>query len=77
VGHADCFAESAGLFHSALKIGDHVQAGAQLGTIRGLDGSLLQTITAPATGQVAILRTFASAQPGDRLVQLFFPRLLV
>jgi predicted deacylase len=74
VDHADCFAESAGLFESTLEIGDRVPAGSSLGVIRGLDGSPLQHITAPVSGQVAILRTFASAQPGDRLVQLFFPK---
>jgi predicted deacylase len=76
VDHADCFAESPGLFESELSIGDDVAAGAHLGSIRGLDGSVLQTIAAPVAGKVAILRTFASAQPGDRLVQLFFLRMV-
>jgi predicted deacylase len=73
VDHADVFAESAGLFESGLHIGQMVEAGAPLGTIRALDGAVLHTLTAPVTGQVGILRTFASALPGDRLVQLFFP----
>ncbi len=76
VDHADCLAEVAGLFESELSIGDDVVAGAHLGSIRGLDGTVRQTITALAAGKVAILRTFASTQPGDRLVQLFFPRMV-
>lgn len=74
VDHADCFAECAGLFESRLSIGEDVKSGADLGTIRGLDGAALQTLAAPVAGKVAILRTFASVQPGDRLVQLFVSR---
>jgi N2-acetyl-L-2,4-diaminobutanoate deacetylase len=73
VDHADVFAESAGLFQPSIVIGEHVMSGSPLGTIRGFDGTILQKIIAPASGKVAILRTFASAQPGDRLVQIFFP----
>jgi len=61
-------------FESSLRIGGIVEAGSPLGTIRSLDGTVLHKLIAPVTGQVAILRTFASVQPGDRLVQLFFPR---
>lgn len=74
VDHADLFAESAGLFESAVYIGEHVTAGSVLGTIRALDGTVHHKLIAPVTGKVAILRTFACVQPGDRLVQLFFPR---
>jgi N-alpha-acetyl-L-2,4-diaminobutyrate deacetylase len=74
VDHADVLAESAGLFESSLRIGERVEAGSPIGTIRSLDGALLHKLVAPVSGKVAILRTFASVQPGDRLVQLFFAR---
>ena len=75
VEHVDLFAEYAGLFETALKIGDHVTGGAQLGVITDLRGVTAQELQAPTAGTVAILRTFASVQPGDRLVQLFFPKI--
>jgi N-alpha-acetyl-L-2,4-diaminobutyrate deacetylase len=74
VDHADVFAECAGLFESPLKIGDRVIAGSRLGLIADLRGGIVQELKAPTAGIVAILRTFASVQPGDRLVQIFFPR---
>ena len=74
VDHADIFAGYAGLFESHCSVGADVDAHMNLGVITDLDGTILQNIVAPASGKVAILRTFASVRPGDRLVQLFFPR---
>jgi hypothetical protein len=48
--------------------------GAQVGLITDLHGVTVQELRAPVAGIVAILRTFASVQPGDRLVRLFFPK---
>jgi N-alpha-acetyl-L-2,4-diaminobutyrate deacetylase len=77
VEHADLFAECAGLFETTLTIGDHVTEGAQLGLITDLRGVTAQELKAPVAGIVAILRTFASVQAGDRLVQLFFPKIAI
>jgi predicted deacylase len=77
VEHADLFAQCAGLFETTLKIGDRVIAGAHLGLITDLHGVTTQELKAPVAGTVAILRTFASVRPGDRLVQLFFPKIAV
>jgi N-alpha-acetyl-L-2,4-diaminobutyrate deacetylase len=77
IEHADLFAECAGLFEATIKIGDSVAAGSQLGAIRDLRGGIVQELKAPIPGLVAILRTFASVQPGDRLVQLFFTKVAV
>ena len=73
VEHIDIFAGFEGLFESGLGIGDEVTPGSMLGIITDLEGKPLQTLTAPRVGKVAILRTFASIQAGDRLVQLFIP----
>jgi N-alpha-acetyl-L-2,4-diaminobutyrate deacetylase len=77
VEHVDLFAECLGLFETTIKIGDRVTAGSQLGVITDLRGGIVQALKAPTAGIVAILRTLASVQPGDRLVQLFFEKIAV
>ncbi len=72
VGHVDCVANHAGLFQSRVRPGEMVAEGIILGTINGLAGELREEVKAPRRGLVAILRTMASVQPGDRLVQLFY-----
>ncbi len=72
VDHSDVFANRAGLFRSRAQPGQTVEQGASLGSIRGLDGDVLEELFCPRTGIIAILRTFASVQPGDRLVQVFW-----
>jgi predicted deacylase len=72
VDHSDLFASQAGLFRTSIELGDSVVTGQQVGTISGLDGSLLETLRSPCSGTVAILRRLASVQPGDRLLQLFW-----
>jgi predicted deacylase len=74
VDHCDLFASQAGLFRTSVELGDSVVTGRQIGTISGLDGSLLETLRSPCSGTVAILRRLASVQPGDRLLQLFWTR---
>ncbi len=37
-----------------------------------LAGNCVEKVTSPRTGTVGILRTFASAQPRDLLVQIFY-----
>jgi predicted deacylase len=71
VSHADVFANYAGLFRSQVKVGDTVLAGQVLGITSDLSGERLEEIRAPEAGTVAILRTFASVQPGNRLIQIF------
>jgi N-alpha-acetyl-L-2,4-diaminobutyrate deacetylase len=72
VDHSDLFAEHAGLFRSTVEPGDAVVAGQHVGTISGLDGLVIQTLHAPRSGIVAILRRLASVQPNDRLLQIFW-----
>lgn len=73
VQHADIFAHCAGLFRCSLKIGDAVTRGQSVATIYALSGQILEQLHAPCAGRIAILRTFASVQPGDRLIQVFSP----
>ncbi len=74
VDHSDLFASQAGLFRSSVELGDSIVAGQEIGTIRGLDGSVLESLRSPRSGTVAILRRLASVQPNDRLLQLFWDR---
>jgi predicted deacylase len=71
VDHIDLFADHAGLFRTTVQAGQVVERGTPLGSIHALDGSLVSELQAPGPGVIAILRTFASVQPGDRLVQIF------
>ena len=71
VGHSDCLSNHAGLFRSRVKVGEVVKEGDLLGTTHDLAGECLEEVHSPRAGTVAILRTFASVQPGDRLIQLF------
>jgi predicted deacylase len=72
VDHIDVFADHAGLFRAAVQAGQAVEQGTLLGTIHAVDGHLMAELRAPRSSVIAILRTFASVQPGDRLVQVFF-----
>ena len=72
IGHSDCLSNHAGLFRSQVNVGDVVQEGQLLGTIRDLAGQPVEEVRSPRAGAVGILRTFSSAQPGDRLVQIFW-----
>jgi N-alpha-acetyl-L-2,4-diaminobutyrate deacetylase len=72
VDHSDLLASQAGLFRSTVEPGDAVVAGQHVGTISGLDGLVVQTLHAPRSGSVAILRRLASVQPNDRLLQIFW-----
>ncbi|MGA2632080.1 MAG: succinylglutamate desuccinylase/aspartoacylase family protein [Terriglobia bacterium] len=72
ISHSDCRANHAGLFRSRVSAGTAVEDGSILGTIHGLAGECLEEIRAPRAGVVGNLRTFASVQPGDLLVQLFW-----
>jgi N2-acetyl-L-2,4-diaminobutanoate deacetylase len=74
VDHSDLFASHAGLLQTSVEPGDAVVAGQPVGTISGLDGVLLETLRAPCSGIVAILRRLASVQPNDRLLQIFWDR---
>jgi len=71
VGHVDVMSNYAGLFRSRVRPAQQVDAGLVLGTLHGLGGACLEEVRAPRDGIVAILRTFGSVQPGDRLIQLF------
>lgn len=74
VSHYDLLSSSAGLFRSLVEVGDHVEAGHTIGTVHGLNGSLLETVRASEAGTVAILRRLASVQPNDLLLQIFMNR---
>lgn len=72
ISHSDCRANHAGLFRSRVNPGEAIEEGSLLGTVHDLAGECLEEVRAPRAGAVGILRTFASAQPGDLLVQLFW-----
>ena len=71
IGHADCLSSHAGLFRSCVNAGDSVERVQLVGTIHDLAGRCLEEVWSPERGKVAILRTFASVQPGDLLIQVF------
>jgi len=71
VGHSDCLSNHAGLFRGRVNAGEVVKEGDLLGTVHDLAGECLEEVHAPRAGTIAILRTFASVQPGDRLIQIF------
>jgi N2-acetyl-L-2,4-diaminobutanoate deacetylase len=73
VDHIDLFADHSGLFRAVVEASQTVERGFLLGRIHAFDGHLLSELRAPDSGVVAILRTFASVAPGDRLVQIFVP----
>jgi N-alpha-acetyl-L-2,4-diaminobutyrate deacetylase len=72
VGHSDCLSNHAGLFRSRVNVGDPVKEGELLGTVHNLAGDCVEDVHSPRAGAVAILRTFSSVQPGDRLIQVFW-----
>lgn len=74
IDHIDLVANYAGLFRNTVSAGQDARQGDLLGTIRDLSGKVLERIHAPRSGAVGILRTFASVQPGDRLVQFFWEK---
>jgi predicted deacylase len=74
IDHVDILAARSGLFRSTLGLGEEVKNGQLLGEIFGLGGKRLEELRAPRRGFVGVLRTFASVQPGDRLVQLFYQK---
>ncbi len=57
---------------SRVGLGDWAEAGQLLATVHTLGGECLQEVRAPRAGIVAILRTFSSVKPGERLIQLFW-----
>jgi uncharacterized protein len=71
VGHSDCLSNHAGLFRSQVEAGEVVKEGDLLGTVHDLAGECLEEVHSPCAGTIAILRTFASVQPGDKLIQIF------
>ena len=74
IGHSDLRATHAGLFRSLVNVGEDVIAGQVLGTVRGLDGTCLQTVEASGSGKIGVLRMLASVNPNDLLFQLFRKR---
>lgn len=72
INHSDCLSNHAGLFRSCVSVGDLVEKGSLLGTVHDLTGRCIERARASRVGNVGILRTFASVQPGDRLAQLFW-----
>ncbi len=74
VQHTDCLAKFAGLFRSRVSPGQVVAQDEILGTVHDLAGRRREEVRAPRAGTVAILRTFSSVMPGDRLVQIFSER---
>lgn len=72
ISHSDCRANHAGLFRSRISAGATVEQRSILGVIHGLAGECIEEVRAPRAGVVGILRRFASVQPGDLLVQLFW-----
>ncbi|TDC53961.1 hypothetical protein E1212_04005 [Jiangella ureilytica] len=59
-----------GFFVSTVTAGDIVPAGGEIGRLHGYDGTLLETVAAPAAGMVMFLRRRARTRAGDVLFSL-------
>jgi predicted deacylase len=65
--------EHEGIFHCAIKVGDQVSAGQELGEIVDLLGDRLSTITAPAAGVVLFLVTSPAIKRDGLLMGIGVP----
>ncbi len=72
--HSDVSAPTGGVWRPAVAPGDRVAAGGTLGALLTLHGDEVEIIVAPRDCVVASVRTYISAQPGDRLLRLFFAK---
>ena len=71
-GNTDTAVEAgaSGLFRSLVHVGDAVDTGAELGEILGYDGQVLERVTVPEAGVVAMVRRLPRVSPGDGLYLL-------
>jgi predicted deacylase len=63
-------AESSGLFHPVLNVGERVDQGQHVGSIVDYFGETLQTLKAVASGEVAFLVTALAVNSGDPLLAI-------
>jgi len=61
---------NSGMFFSDLSIGDRVKEGDVLGTVRGLDGRILETVRASQSGVVVLLRATPRLFGGELVAAL-------
>ena len=59
-----------GLFFSSVSPGAKVRAGDNLGTVRTLEGKIIETVVAPNTGVVVFIRATARIFGGERVAAL-------
>lgn len=63
-------AQSDGLYYPAVAVGQPVEQGQALGEVRTLFGEVLQSLRAPASGQVLFAITALAVRKGDPLIGL-------
>jgi uncharacterized protein len=62
------YSQNAGMFHTAVAVGDNVASGQVVGTVDSLFGERLEDVTSPVTGQVLFLTTSPSVTENGLLM---------
>lgn len=65
-------AEKGGIWYTSVEIGDHVEKGQEIGTLRDLFGNTIKTYTTPKAGWVRFLRVWYSVNVGEPLITVSF-----
>lgn len=65
-----CYTKAAGFWVAAVRAGDDIRAGQEIGRVLSLSGETLETITAPASGVILFLTTSAAVKANGLLLGL-------
>lgn len=69
-GTVDVVARAGGFFRAAVVLHDEVRAGAVLGTIIDIGGTILEEITVPASGVIWACRATPAVRPGEMIAMI-------
>ena len=72
VGAQDILATNYGLLACDVTIGDRLEAGSPLATIRDRHGREIERLTSPIEGFVGAMRCAATVNKGDHVFRIFF-----
>ena len=65
-------AEKGGIWYPSVEIGDHVEKGQKIGSLKDLFGNTIKTFTAPQDGWIRFLRVWYSVNIGEPLFMVSF-----
>lgn len=65
-------AEKGGIWYPSVEIGDHVERGQEIGTLKDLFGNTIKTFTTPKDGWIRFLRVWYSVNIGEPLFTVSF-----